>query len=115
MAHHLHAVAQTEGDEGIGPGEIVAVLALPRVDELPLHVVLGGDLVEMAFHQGDLGGDLFGATASATAGDVGTVEGRADLEMLSEGFRERWRLRRSEDNPGGSEHERDPGKAERQE
>jgi hypothetical protein len=59
------------------------------MDQLPLHVILGGDLVEVAFHQRDLGCNLLCTAAPAASRGVGAIEGRADKEVLPEGFRER--------------------------
>ena len=84
MADDLHAVGDGEVHEGVRAGEVVAVPSLAGMDQLPLHVVLRGDLVELRLHQRHLGGDLLRRASERCAADVAAVEGGADREVFAE-------------------------------
>ena len=58
VANELESVLFTKLDEGIGRAEVVAIRPFVRMNVLPLHVVLGGDLIELRLDQCDFLFDL---------------------------------------------------------
>ena len=61
----IHVVAQAKVHKSVGRAEIIAVRALPRMDERPLHLVLRDDLVELLLDQGNVFGDLLRAATES--------------------------------------------------
>src|SRR4029079_5526675 len=85
---------QTEIDERIGRSEIVAVWAWARMGQRPFHVILRDYLVELGLNQRNVATDLLRTTAETAARHHGTIDGRADAEMVFESVLECGRLRR---------------------
>jgi hypothetical protein len=90
VADDLHVVAQAEIHQGVGGTEVVSVRPFPRVDELPLHVVLGRDLVEVFLEVRHVPRILPGvATKARAAGHHAPVHCRADWKVIFENFLQR--------------------------
>ena len=59
MSDHQHAIAQPKAHQCVRRTELIPTLPFPGMDELPLHVILGHNLVEVMPKRGDVGGILF--------------------------------------------------------
>jgi hypothetical protein len=90
VSNEIHLVAQAKTHEGISRAELVTVLALPRMDELPLHVILGRNLVEVLLDENYILRNLLGAPSEpGGARDHAAVYRRADGEVVLEYFHQR--------------------------
>jgi len=86
----LHVVAQSEIHQRIRGREVVSVRAFPRMDELPFHVVLSRDLVEVLLEDLDILRIQLGTTAEAgVTRHHAPVHRRADGEVVFENVLQR--------------------------
>jgi hypothetical protein len=76
----MRVVAQAEIHKGVGRVEVIAIRAFPRMDELPLRVILRGNLVALLLDE------LHGPDGGASRN--GAVDGHANLEVALVGFLE---------------------------
>ena len=80
----VHVVAQAEIHIGIRRPKIVTVRAFPRMDELPLQIILGGNLVKLFFDGGNVPLDLFQSPVrpDRIARGNRAVNGNAHVEII---------------------------------
>ena len=81
MPDDIHFVALPEIHEGVGPDKIIAVRAFPWMDELPLQVILRGDLVELFLDESNVVSRQLSGSTTRRAGRHVAVDGRADQKM----------------------------------
>lgn len=115
MPDQVHVVSQAKINKSIGRAKVIATRTLSRLNERPLQVVLGADLVELLLDLSNVLGQLLWATTeSPSASCDGSIDSRADIEMVFEGILEEGRLGSSGSCAGEQQYYQQPSHARAQ-